>query len=202
MPLKIKIFMWYLLKGVVLTKDNLSRRNWYGSLKCCFCMRNETIQYLFVECHYAKFLWRALQFNVGLYTPHSISYIFENWLVGVIKNLPNLFLLEHPLYVGLYGCVEMIWFLINHHLYPISRFFSGQHIGSDSGLSYKSVMKKSSQWKLHVVILSHWLCNCSLTLDGDSQIEFNNFCDRLCCVCFISSSMLLFIQVWVFVELI
>jgi hypothetical protein len=119
MPLKIKIFMWYLLKVVVLTKDNLSRRNWYGSLKCCFCMRNETIQYLFVECHYAKFLWRALQFNVGLYTPHSISYIFENWLVGVIKNLPNLFLLEHPLYVGLYGCVEMIWFLIKHHLCSI-----------------------------------------------------------------------------------
>ena len=27
MPLKIKIFMWYLLKGVVLTKDNLARRN-------------------------------------------------------------------------------------------------------------------------------------------------------------------------------
>ena len=25
MPLKIKIFMWYLLKGVVLTKDNLAR---------------------------------------------------------------------------------------------------------------------------------------------------------------------------------
>jgi hypothetical protein len=27
MPLKIKIFMWYFLKGVVLTKDNLARRN-------------------------------------------------------------------------------------------------------------------------------------------------------------------------------
>jgi hypothetical protein len=25
MPLKIKIFMWYLLKGVVLTKDNLAK---------------------------------------------------------------------------------------------------------------------------------------------------------------------------------
>ena len=36
MPLKIKIFMWYLLKGVVLTKDNLARRNWNGSLRCYF----------------------------------------------------------------------------------------------------------------------------------------------------------------------
>lgn len=36
MSLNIKIFMWYLFKRVVLTKNNLSRRNWYGSLKCCF----------------------------------------------------------------------------------------------------------------------------------------------------------------------
>lgn len=30
-PLKVKIFMWYLRRGVVLTKDNLARRNWQGS---------------------------------------------------------------------------------------------------------------------------------------------------------------------------
>jgi hypothetical protein len=27
LPLKIKVFIWYLYKGVVLTKDNLARRN-------------------------------------------------------------------------------------------------------------------------------------------------------------------------------
>jgi hypothetical protein len=26
-PLKIEIFMWYLKRGVILTKDNLARRN-------------------------------------------------------------------------------------------------------------------------------------------------------------------------------
>ena len=26
-PLKIKIFMWYLKRGVILTKDNLAKRN-------------------------------------------------------------------------------------------------------------------------------------------------------------------------------
>jgi hypothetical protein len=30
LPLKIKIFLWYLKHGVVLTKDNLSKRNWRG----------------------------------------------------------------------------------------------------------------------------------------------------------------------------
>jgi hypothetical protein len=30
-PLKIKIFLWLLQKGVVLTKDNLAKKNWKGS---------------------------------------------------------------------------------------------------------------------------------------------------------------------------
>ena len=34
-PLKIKIFMWYLHRGVVLTKDNLAKLNWHGSKKMC-----------------------------------------------------------------------------------------------------------------------------------------------------------------------
>jgi hypothetical protein len=32
-PLKIKIFLWFLQKGVVLTKDNLARKNWKGNKK-------------------------------------------------------------------------------------------------------------------------------------------------------------------------
>jgi hypothetical protein len=56
LPLKIKIFLWYLKKGVTLTKYNLVRRNWIGSTKCAFCDRDETIQHLFFDCYYAKFL--------------------------------------------------------------------------------------------------------------------------------------------------
>ena len=57
MPIKIKIVV---PACVVLTKDNLVRRNWHGSLRCCFRMKNETIEHLFMECHYARFVWRAL----------------------------------------------------------------------------------------------------------------------------------------------
>jgi hypothetical protein len=35
LPLKIKISVWSLLKGVILTKDNLARRNWQGNKKIC-----------------------------------------------------------------------------------------------------------------------------------------------------------------------
>jgi hypothetical protein len=55
-PLKIKIFMWYTKKEVVLIKDNLARRNWDGSKQCCFYLRDESIHHLFFECHYARFL--------------------------------------------------------------------------------------------------------------------------------------------------
>jgi hypothetical protein len=36
LPLKVKIFLWFLFKGVTLTKDNLIKRNWHGTKKCCF----------------------------------------------------------------------------------------------------------------------------------------------------------------------
>jgi hypothetical protein len=42
-PLKIKIFVWYLYKGVTLTKDNLARKNWHGDLKCSFYNTDENI---------------------------------------------------------------------------------------------------------------------------------------------------------------
>jgi hypothetical protein len=50
-PLKIKIFIWYVKKGVILTKDNLVRRNWKGSKTCCFYSKPGTIQHFFLECH-------------------------------------------------------------------------------------------------------------------------------------------------------
>ena len=46
LPLKIKIFLWYLVKGVVLTKDNLAKRNWQGNKKCGFCNTDEITLHL------------------------------------------------------------------------------------------------------------------------------------------------------------
>ncbi|WVZ50145.1 hypothetical protein U9M48_001431, partial [Paspalum notatum var. saurae] len=57
-PLKIKIFIWYVKRGVLLTKDNLARRNWNGHQGCCFCNKRESIQHLFFDCQVAKFIWR------------------------------------------------------------------------------------------------------------------------------------------------
>ena len=84
LPLKIKIFMWYLIKGVTLTKDNLARRRWKGSLKCC-CNLNEIIQHLFFDCQNTKFLWRMISVVFNMPMPLDVNHMFTHWLNGLRK---------------------------------------------------------------------------------------------------------------------
>jgi hypothetical protein len=70
-PLKIKIFLWYLRRGVILTKDNLAKHNWQGSVLCGFCHKEETIQYLFFNCHLARTIWSIIQVATNLYLPYN-----------------------------------------------------------------------------------------------------------------------------------
>src|SRR4051812_17682988 len=75
-PLKIKVFAWYLRKGVILTKDNLVKRNWQGSKKCVSCAHDETIKHLFFTCTVARSIWSAIQLASNLYQPTSVANIF------------------------------------------------------------------------------------------------------------------------------
>jgi hypothetical protein len=78
--LKIKIFFWYLQRGIILTKDNLARKDGKGSQKCCFYNINETIKHLFFGCHHAKQIWRIIYFATGLSQPKSVFHMLGNWL--------------------------------------------------------------------------------------------------------------------------
>jgi hypothetical protein len=86
-PLKIKIFMWYLYKGVVLTKGNLAKRNWNGSKQCSFCCKEESIQHLFFDCYYAKFMWGLIQITFGIWPPHNIIHLFGIWVNSFHRTL-------------------------------------------------------------------------------------------------------------------
>jgi hypothetical protein len=46
-PLRIKVFGWYVRKGVVLIKDNLAKRNCHGSKKCVFFIRMKQLNTYF-----------------------------------------------------------------------------------------------------------------------------------------------------------
>jgi hypothetical protein len=85
-PLKIKIFMWFLSNKVLLTKDNLIKRKWTGNQNCCFCDNNETIDHLFLSCPFAKLIWRMVYFAYNIPPPANITNMFGNWLNGVKKN--------------------------------------------------------------------------------------------------------------------
>src|SRR6266508_5303118 len=92
-PLKIKIFLWYLRRGVVLTKDNLAKRNWQGDLTCCFCHKSETINHLFFECRLARSIWTILQLATEKKQPESVEHMFGGWLYDLDINLKPVFLL-------------------------------------------------------------------------------------------------------------
>jgi hypothetical protein len=82
-PLKNKKIALYLRRGVILTKDNLSKRNWHGSKTCVFCPQDKTTKHLFFQCNFARSIWSVIQVVSGLYTPTSIANIFGNWLHGI-----------------------------------------------------------------------------------------------------------------------
>lgn len=62
-PLKIKIFMWLVKEGKILTKDNLAKKGWSGNMTCQFCNLVETIDHLFVTCPVISAIWNWISLH-------------------------------------------------------------------------------------------------------------------------------------------
>ncbi len=59
--LKVKIFLWLVLRGRVRTKVNLSKRGWTGDVICNFCSEAaESIDHLFLGCPNTKAILHCL----------------------------------------------------------------------------------------------------------------------------------------------
>ena len=132
-PLKIKIFLWYLGRGVILTKENLAKRGWTGSMKCCFCNQNETIQHIFFDCYLIRNIWRIIYFAFNIERPININHIIENWATN--KGIAH----RKKLLIGVAAMFWSIWLCRNDAAFnfkPIPSIlqvlFRGC-IGSDSG---------------------------------------------------------------------
>jgi len=62
--------MWMLLKGKILTADNLKRKGYEGPSCCAMCQRSgENIQHLFVGFPFARACWK------GLVSPLEVSIL-------------------------------------------------------------------------------------------------------------------------------
>ena len=92
-------------------------------------LKNETIHYLFMECHYAKFVWRTVQFSFGLYLPNSISHIFYGWLLGIDKKKSKLIL------VGASALCWTLWLSRNDMVFDKS-----------PSISYMQVIFRATYW--------------------------------------------------------
>jgi hypothetical protein len=68
------------IQGGSFNENNLAKRNWNGGKQCCFCHDNETINHLFFECHYAKFMWGLLYLAFNIVPPQSVRHMFGTWL--------------------------------------------------------------------------------------------------------------------------
>ena len=55
---KITLFLWLLVKGRILTWENLRRRGMTGPLRCVICNEaEETMDHLLNQCKWAKGMW-------------------------------------------------------------------------------------------------------------------------------------------------
>jgi hypothetical protein len=118
LPLKIKNFLWFLQRGVVLTKDNLAKKIWKGSQKCVCCNMNETIQHHFLDCPLAKMIWRFTFYATNLSQPRSINHMFGNWLNNQNKDFKQLN------WVGVAAICWAIWKCKNDIVFKKSKFNS------------------------------------------------------------------------------
>jgi hypothetical protein len=114
-PLKTNFSGWYLCHGIILTKDTLVKRNWYGSSRSVFCHQYKTIKHLLFQCRFARYIWSIIQVASSLYPPSSVSSIYsESDCMVLISGLEHLLGWKRLQLSGRFGCVEMtnFWIII------------------------------------------------------------------------------------------
>ena len=95
--------MWFLHKQVILTKDNLTKRNWTGPTRCSFCDRGETIKHLFLDCPLARVLWRTIHIAFNISPPNSVNTLFGTWFNRVEPGLAR------HIRVGVCALMWVLW---------------------------------------------------------------------------------------------
>jgi hypothetical protein len=70
---------------VILTKENLVKRNWNGNKSCCFCDNKKFIRHLFFWCPLEKIIRRIIHMTFGLEPSKNVLNLFGNWLKDIPK---------------------------------------------------------------------------------------------------------------------
>ena len=65
LPLRIKTFLWLILKKSILTRDVLLDRGGDCTTNCLFCGKDESIDHLFLRCPLARYVWNVVSVATG-----------------------------------------------------------------------------------------------------------------------------------------
>jgi hypothetical protein len=102
-PMKIKIFMWLVDAKAILTKDNLSRKNWQGDKRCFFCNTFESIEHLFFDCYMSRYVWSLVAHITGAVCRPSSFDQFWVWVDRYMHNYKKVHM------VGLSAICWAVW---------------------------------------------------------------------------------------------
>jgi len=68
------------IRGVLLTWDNLMKRNWEGLNVCVLCTDNgESIDHLFTTCPYTVQVWGLFAQHLSIHIPHFLDKAIMLW---------------------------------------------------------------------------------------------------------------------------
>jgi hypothetical protein len=95
--------MWLVDANAILTKDNLSRKNWQGDKRCFFCNIFESIEHLFFDCYMSRYIWSLVSHIVGAVCRPSSFDQFWIWADKYIHNYKKIHM------VGLSAICWAIW---------------------------------------------------------------------------------------------
>jgi ribonuclease HI/exonuclease III len=79
---KVNFFFWTVVQNKLLTGDNLEKRKIAGPHRCELCRSNsETAQHLFLECNFAKEVWRLslLDLQIPAFPRSTVAAWFASW---------------------------------------------------------------------------------------------------------------------------
>jgi hypothetical protein len=131
--------MWFLHRKVILTKDNLLKRNWHGNPTFVFCDKAESIQHLFFDCPMAKIVWRLVHMTFGLPPPKSVANLFGNWFSNLNKKDVKL------IKIGVCAIVWALWNARNDHVF-----------NKPKASSLLQVIPMATHWIRTGLISNHW----------------------------------------------
>ena len=134
---------WYLRRGVILTNDNLAKRNWQGNQQCYCCHENETIQHLFFDCRFTRMVWASVYAAWGIPKPHNNPSMIGSWLNGIPKEYKPLVLL------GAAALCWSVWLCRNVVVFDNKKYLLLQVIYSTThcfvrGLSFINIRCRAS----------------------------------------------------------